>query len=230
MLFLLTNVFYIFSFSQSECKVTMNDLVGSYKGECKNGLANGDGEARGGHYYKGSFKNGKPDGSGIFYYSDSVFFDGSFQDGIKEGKGEMHYKKKNQEDSVIKGYWSGDEYRGSKYTTYSFSTTETFDNIDISPSKVKGNLVTIEVSTTSGIPTGNPSPNYTGAVLSIANVISPTGSIFKITRIDGAYKSSLSIEMLEFPCQLFGTLSNGNTFSLDLYKAANWKVRFYKNK
>jgi hypothetical protein len=33
----------------------------------------------------------------------------------------------------------------------------------------------------------------------------------------------------EFPCKLFGTLSDGNTFGLDLNKAANWKIRLYKN-
>jgi len=226
-LLLLSNALCIFSFSQSTCKVTLSDLIGDYKGECKNGMANGHGEARGGHYYKGSFKNGKPDGNGVFYYSDSVYYEGSFQDGILEGKGEMHYKKKNQEDSVIKGYWSGDEYRGTKYTTYNFSTTEVFDNIDISPSKIKGNTVTIEFLTTSGFVAGG--SNRVSVPLSLGVVVSPTGSISEmLSKTDGA-KSSTMYEIVDFPCQLFCTLSDGNTFTLDLYKAANWKVRLYKN-
>lgn len=208
----------------------MNDLIGIYTGECKNGLANGKGEARGGHYYKGSFKDGKPDGSGMFYYSDSIYYDGSFQDGIKEGKGEMHYQRKNLADSVIKGYWSGDEYRGTKYTTYNFRTTETFDNTDITPSKTKGQTVTIEISTTSGIPTQTTSPGNSTVLISLVNVISPSGSILKtLSKIEGPYKSSISLEMTEFPCKLLGTLSNGKTIDLDLYKAANWKIRLYKN-
>lgn len=226
-LFLLC-VTYLPVYSQETCKVESTDLIGSYKGECKNGLANGKGEAKGIHYYKGSFKDGKPNGDGILYYGDTLFYDGNFQDGIKEGKGEMHYLRKNKEDSVIKGYWSGDEYRGSKYTTYSFTTTETFDNIDITPSKANGNTVTFEISTTSGLAGGGPS--RASVVLVITNVFSPTGSISKaLSKYEGGSKSSSSYEIVSFPCKLFGTLSDGNTFQVDLYKSANWKIRIYKN-
>jgi hypothetical protein len=42
----------------------MKGLVGSYIGGCKNGLANGNGEANGAYHYKGAFKDGMPNGTG----------------------------------------------------------------------------------------------------------------------------------------------------------------------
>src|SRR5262245_56477906 len=70
------------------CKVAMTQLDGSYVGDCKMGLANGDGTARGLHRYTGTFKDGLPNGTGTYYYSDSQYYNGKFQQGKKEGKGE----------------------------------------------------------------------------------------------------------------------------------------------
>lgn len=41
---------------QSECKVLLPALSGSYEGGCRKGLADGDGVAIGTDTYKGSFK------------------------------------------------------------------------------------------------------------------------------------------------------------------------------
>jgi len=211
----------------STCKVLSGNLSASYTGECRNGLANGQGQAKGTHRYTGMFKNGMPDGTGTYYYDESQYYEGSFQNGIKEGKGEMHYLKKGAADSVIKGFWSGDEYRGKKYTTYYFSTTEQFDRTDINPSAASGNTVTIEIETTSGSPSGS---SAGGTVILLINLVSPSSSILKMTtKFETAFKSTSTYELISFPCKLFGTLSNGNTFQLDLYKAANWKVRLFKN-
>ncbi|TMI93783.1 MAG: hypothetical protein E6H08_10025 [Bacteroidetes bacterium] len=214
----------VYSQQEPACKVTWTDLIGTYSGACKNGFANGKGEAKGVHYYKGSFKDGKPDGDGLYYYNDSVYYDGPFQDGLKEGKGEMHYLRRNMDDSIVKGYWSGDLFKGNKFAPYSFSTTESFDNIEITSSKVSGKTVTIEITTTSG------TAGASGSTLALLNLISTSASTLKIqSRVNGSFKNSASYEVSEFPCRLFGTLSDGNTFGLDLNKAANWKIRLYKN-
>ena len=213
----------------SSCKVITKELAGSYTGECKNGLANGKGEAKGLYHYIGSFKEGMPNGTGIYYYSESEYFNGSFQDGIKEGKGEMHYIKKPMPDSIIKGYWSGDGFKGDKYITYTFSTTELFDQTEITPSKTSGNIITIEIGTTSGSPNGAPGSRINN-VLSLRDIVSPTGSIQKVrSKYESPLKSYITLELVGFPCKLFGTLSDNQTFELELYKAANWKVRFYRN-
>ncbi len=213
----------------TSCKVIWKNLAGSYTGDCKNGLASGKGEAWGFQHYTGSFKNGMPNGNGVYYYSDSEYHTGNFQDGIKEGKGETHYLRKAMPDSIVKGYWSADEFRGKKYITYTFSSTAQFDLTEIIPSDHIGNTVTIEIGTTSGSPSGTTiKPGY---VLTLINLMSPTGSIVKTrAKYESAFKSYTTFELLEFPCTLIGTLSNGATFELELYKDADWKVRLYQNK
>jgi len=212
----------------SICKVTMQQLDGSYLGDCKMGLANGEGTARGVHRYTGKFKDGLPNGTGTYYYSDSQYYKGNFQEGKKEGKGEMHYSRSSIPDSVVAGFWSGDEYRGKKYITYTFSTTEQFDLKEITPSVNSGNTVSIEIATTSGTPNGVSAPGY---ILQLSELTSPTSCILKIqSRYESSYKSYATYELLGFPCKLFGTLSDGQTFEIELYKAANWKVRLFKNK
>jgi hypothetical protein len=224
---LLLNVSTALAQTTTSCKVNLKDLIGTYTGDCRNGLANGKGEARGFHHYKGQFKNGLPDGTGVYYYDDSTYYDGEFQDGIKEGKGEEHYPRKAKPDSVINGYWSGGEYRGKKYVTYSFSTTEQFDQTQITPSSASGNTVSIEIGTTSGSPNGSA---LSGVVLSLLDLVSPSASIQKVTsKYVSSFKSYANYEIISFPCKLFGTLSDGQTFEVELYKAANWKIRLYKN-
>ena len=213
----------------TECKVNWNGLTGKYIGNCKEGLANGTGEAMGLQRYKGSFKNGMPNGNGVFYYSDSMYHSGNFQDGLKEGKGETHYMRKAMPDSVVKGYWSGDEYKGKKYITYVFTSTQQFDLTEITPSGHSGHSVTIEIGTTSGAPNGAlPRPGF---VLTLRDLISPNGCITKtISTLSSAFKSYVTFELLEFPCKLFATLSNNETFEIELYKAADWKIRLFLNK
>ena len=222
---------YSFVYAQqdsSSCKVTLKELEGSYNGDCKNGFANGKGDAKGLYHYVGSFKNGLPDGAGIYYFSDSEYYSGNFQDGIQEGKGEMHYLKNALPDSVVKGYWSGGEFRGRKYITYTFTSTEQFDMTSITPSG-NGKIVTIEIGTTSGSPNGQ--TVGAGVVLSVNNIISPTGCILKIlSRYESSFKTYMTLELVSFPCTLFATLSNSQTFELQLYKAANWKVSLFRNK
>jgi len=211
----------------SSCKVITKGLAGRYTGGCKNGLANGNGDATGAYHYVGAFKDGMVNGTGIYYYSENEYYDGNFQDGIKEGKGEMHYIRKSIPDSIVKGYWSGGEFRGSKYTTYSYSTTEQFDLTEITPSKTTGNTVTFEIGTNSGSPNGTAD----GFALLLTNIISPTGCILKTrSKYESSFKSYVTLELASFPCKLFGTLSDSQTFEIELYKAANWKVRLFKNK
>ncbi len=213
------------------CLVNWKALAGKYVGDCKEGMANGKGEAWGLHHYVGMFKDGMPNGTGVYYYSDSMYYSGSLQDGLKEGKGEMHYIDKGKPDSVVKGYWSADEYRGSKYVTYHFTTTGNFDQVEITPSRASGKTVAIELSTTSGSPNGAPTGGGPGFVLSLKDIMSPTGSIVKlVSKMESANKSYITYELLSFPCKIFCTLSNGDTFELEMYKAANWKVRIYINK
>jgi hypothetical protein len=92
---------------QSECKVMMESISGSYSGKCKNGLAQGKGIAQGTDHYQGQFNKGLPNGMGVYTWADGTFYDGQWKNGLREGKGKMVYQ-----DSVIIGYWRTDRYVG----------------------------------------------------------------------------------------------------------------------
>jgi hypothetical protein len=227
-----TNKFLYAQATDSSCKVLDTHLAGTYKGDCKNGFADGQGDAKGLHHYTGTFKNGMPNGNGTYYYNDSTYYSGNFQDGIKEGKGETHYNTyRGGTDSVVKGYWSGDKYRGKRYVTYNFDAGSKFDRVEIIPSDRGGNLITFELSSTSGVPSGSTSPGVPGFVLSLVNLFSTDKSIVSFqTKFESGNTSTFTFQLSHFPISLHGILSNGEDFNLQLYKCADWKVRLYVNK
>lgn len=218
--------------SASSCKVLSLNINTYYKGECKNGLADGQGEARGRHRYNGSFKFGKPDGYGIYYYDDNTYYAGYFLEGQREGKGETHYLDNGKPDSIIKGYWSGNEFRGKKYVTYSFNGATRLDRYEIKATPESGRTITFELATTSGSPTGIPTDfsNSPGYVLRLVQLEAAHAAVRLQSSIDRASRSYVIYDIDAFPVTLFGTLSNGDNFTLELYKPAKWNVRFYINR
>ncbi|MGG9970523.1 hypothetical protein ACQ33O_01915 [Ferruginibacter sp. SUN002] len=221
--------------SAQSCKVVDQKLVGSYKGECKKGFAHGNGEAIGIDRYKGEFKFGFPEGKGLYYYGDSIYHSGMFQEGIKEGKGEMHYLRSGMPDSIVKGYWSGDIYRGKRYITYTFDGIAKFDRYEITPSDRSGNSVTIYLSSTTGSPNGIGKAGFGGGpngyVLRIRDVVALDGSFIRKTgEMNGTNKYFISYELNKFPVTLLCTLSNNQSFKLEFYRSANWTVNLYTNK
>ena len=97
------------SFSQDSCKVLVPNLQGSYIGQCKKGLANGEGIAHGKDTYKGHFKKGYPDGKGTYIWADSSYYTGDWVMGKREGEGVYHFKV-NGRDSVLEGHWKNDAF------------------------------------------------------------------------------------------------------------------------
>ena len=100
--------------AQEDCKVLMEDISGSYEGDCKKGLAHGEGIAKGKDTYKGSFKRGVPDGKGVYTYSNGKVYEGEWNHGLKEGEGKLMFSTLHG-DSVKTGFWRDDRYLGEKY-------------------------------------------------------------------------------------------------------------------
>ena len=96
-----------------EWSVLKKELVGTYTGELKKGLANGKGTAKGQDEYTGDFKKGLPDGVGVYTDSLGNVYTGAFRNGKKEGRGIMTLANPKT-DSVIKGYWEFDKYIGAE--------------------------------------------------------------------------------------------------------------------
>lgn len=213
----------------STCKVLMEAIKGEYAGECKKGVAHGKGEAKGLWRYAGNFKNGLPNGK-VILYAAAYFYDGNFLDGLKEGKGEMHYIRSGETDSIIKGYWSGDEYRGKSYTTYVTDAVPKFDRVEISPTTESGNRITIEIATTSNSAYGGFSNPSVSVRLTELMSVKLRSLLKLVNSFDSPLKSTTVFEITEFPITLRGVLSNGQNFNLELYKSASWTFRIFINK
>ena len=113
---LLIASFFIFccftSLAQQTCEVKLKDIQGTYTGECANDKANGKGKSVGVDEYEGEFKDGYPEGKGMYTWKDGHYFVGFFKKGNKEGKGDMYYESAKGEDSIIAGFWKKDKYVG----------------------------------------------------------------------------------------------------------------------
>lgn len=108
LIILLCNPNNLFSQNQ-DCKVLTPELTGKYIGKCKKGFAHGNGVAEGIDQYDGKFKNGLPDGFGIYTYSNGEIYEGYFSRGKKHGNGKFIIRI-NGKDSILNGIWKNGEF------------------------------------------------------------------------------------------------------------------------
>jgi hypothetical protein len=143
---ILYSVFFLFLGSvvygqQSDCVVKLPRLAGYYKGECKKGMAHGEGVAQGIDRYEGHFFKGLPDGKGIYTWQDGAYYDGDWKEGMRNGTG-----KYVKGDSVLTGYWKQDNYKGKKPASlYRIGTNRNVARYSITKSIETGNGVKIKI-------------------------------------------------------------------------------------
>jgi hypothetical protein len=137
-----------YSYSQegdTECKVLLKEISGSYQGSCKNGMANGKGTAYGEDSYTGTFVNGLPEGKGVYKYKNGNIFSGYWKNGLKNGKGEFK-SLINGKASIVKGYWKDGEYSGIAEPDEEYRITNLTGIENYSIKNVKGEQNFIEIS------------------------------------------------------------------------------------
>lgn len=86
------------------CKLLDPELQGSYSGGCKDGLAEGHGEAAGTAQYQGEFKAGRKHGQGVKTWSSGDRYEGGFAEDRKEGSGTYAWGPRSA--------WAGEKYSG----------------------------------------------------------------------------------------------------------------------
>ena len=101
------------AYSQNNCKVLKPGIDSTYTGDCKQGLANGQGTASGVDRYTGEFKKGLPDGTGTYIWINGDKYEGQWKKGLREGSGK-YTTAYNGRDSVITGIWQSDKYIGEE--------------------------------------------------------------------------------------------------------------------
>jgi len=91
------------SVSAQDCKVFDPELQGAYAGPCKDGLAEGEGSARGVAEYRGGFRAGRKHGQGVKTWPNGDRYEGGFAEDKREGAGKYTWGA---------GPWRGESYEG----------------------------------------------------------------------------------------------------------------------
>ena len=91
--------------AQAACRVLDPELIGVYRGGCKDGLAEGYGEANGTAEYKGGFHAGRKQGKGLKIWPSGDRYEGDFVADRKEGIGKYTWSPR--------GPSAGETYRGA---------------------------------------------------------------------------------------------------------------------
>lgn len=212
---LLTASLSLNAFSQSDCSVKVKELQGTYEGDCKKGLAHGNGTASGTDKYKGEFKKGFPHGDGIYTWADGMKYDGEFRNGKKHGEGKMTIAVINQKDSVLTGFWDNDTYVGKykePYKVHDKSSLVTGTRV----TKADGdqNIVFISISLKG--------QNQSNADFELLEQV---GSYSQIQPFGRATK----VFVVRFPFR-FTIKYQGETVDVEIYNEGSWNLTIDINK
>lgn len=125
-------VFALFSsllLAATSCQVLDPELQDSYLGDCVNGLAEGQGVARGpqGAFYQGGFSAGWASGYGVKLHANGDAYAGQWHEGYKHGQGTYEYGEASpwRGDKYI-GQWQRDQRHGEGSYLF-YPTGEAFD-------------------------------------------------------------------------------------------------------
>lgn len=121
----------LFVSAQENCRVLLADIDSIYIGNCKNGLAHGNGEAWGDFHYTGKFVKGYPNGKGKAEYSDGIVYTGSWKKGLRNGKGSLAYMENGK---LVKKdfFWSkGKQLREVLPPSYKFTTKRNVNRVRV---------------------------------------------------------------------------------------------------
>jgi hypothetical protein len=222
-IFTLLLIISAYSLSAQDCTVALASLRGTYTGSCKSGKANGQGKAVGQDTYEGHFKSGLPDGNGIYTWSNGDSYQGSFEKGVKQGHGKMVMKLSGRADSIVDGYWKKDEYIGEYEKPYKLLLrTNKITKVDIKPSDVRGNQITIWVSSTKS---GGATLQGIVPVVDIANLFVKTGGYIRLYKTNSyTTKSETILYDAWFPLTMQIDLVGGQSVEVVLNKEGSYMV------
>lgn len=218
---------------EKACEVKMETIMGVYTGECSGGSANGEGKSVGMDTYEGTFKNGLPNGMGKYTWKNEDYYWGEWKKGMKEGKGEIH-KTVDGKETVTKGYWKKDIYKGENLKPYVIhdATTE-IGRVEINKIR-EGNIISIDVQSLSGgqystVASGDGSHPGTEEVSKSTNI-----SITEI-RIHAGSFDSRSTNMLTqkevtvlknvvFPFRATFVLGSNASVDIEIFDEGTWNI------
>jgi len=218
-LFLALAIFCIgYVYAQDECKVLLEDIAGQYEGDCKKGLAEGKGTAKGTDTYVGDFKKGLPHGTGTYTWANGDIYIGEFKKGLKDGAGKITVSLLDGGKKEQTGFWLNDEYIGENKSPYEV----TYKSPEVLSVRINetdntandGNALFIEIQ-------------HQGRVQQAPE--------FGLTTINGSFQNrfmvgnTTKILVSRFPFG-FSISYMGETVELQIYQEKSWNIQINYNK
>jgi hypothetical protein len=203
---------HILSAQNTDCKVLVDSLKGTYEGGCSDGKASGTGKAIGLATYEGEFKNGLPDGKGKYTWAGGDFYYGGWRKGLKDGKGEIHHFEGGKE-SLITGYWKKGNYKGEYEDPYKIIETGpavTYKNVQFLGTKKN----TVYFSMKSG-------------VMGVANTdvyVVVKGFFQRINQSEMNLTRTIEFQDVQFPFQVRFTGVDRGMVDIIFYESGEWRT------
>lgn len=202
--------------AQETCKVSVDALSGKYSGDCKDGKAHGKGKAEGLDSYEGEFKNGYPEGYGVYISADKETYSGNFKKGFKDGQGELKFVTKTGKDSTVKGFWKKNRYIGEYEKPYIVhDKTPRVNRVDFSLTRntQKIGIININVYMISG----SPAPE-------VSNIQVVSGDFVNRSNTSLGKSNLVRLQQITFPLRLRLSFSNGETADISFNEAAEYEL------
>lgn len=217
-LFTLLMVCLSLGMAQETCQVLLEDITGTYEGDCKKGIAEGKGKSVGTDTYEGEFKKGLPQGTGKYTWANGDVYEGEFKKGLKDGAGKMLVMLEGGTSKEQTGYWNDDTYIGQYPTPYKLQYRSSgVTAVRVNPAKNvtdDGATLYVEIQQ-KGRTAPNAKFNFTVTNGIILNQV-PTGS-------------TTNIHVGEFPI-FFSIGYMGENIELEIYQKASWNIVIDVNK
>jgi len=218
---LFTSSVHFSSAQNTDCKVLLDSLKGTYVGECKKGKANGTGKAVGINEYDGEFKNGLPEGMGKYTWTNGSYYYGSWKKGLKDGKGELHHFE-NGIEKLITGYWKEGNYRGEYEHPYVITNvTSEIGRVQVTKFNSIDATLTITVESLSSNTSLSSNSVQTSTVMTAHQVTRG----FYISKASSALtnKETTTFNGVKFPFRC--TFNFGNSMiEIEIFDAGAWNI------
>ena len=197
----------------NDCKVIMPSISGKYTGECKKGVAHGQGASQGIDSYTGNFRNGLPDGSGTYIWANGSRYEGFWSKGMKDGTGKMVTL-----DSTYAGVWKEDVYMGREVVP-SYRITRSYNITKSSFFKSKSTNDVVRIRFFQG------AVEYGG--MKSVDIAFNSGELYRDGNIHGIQHPAFPIEVrISFTAEnSFGTSQFNGNLDFTISEPGAWDVR-----
>lgn len=206
---------------QNNCEVLLDDIKGTYTGECVKGKAYGLGKSIGTDTYEGNFKDGLPDGSGKYTWKNENYYVGYWKKGRFDGEGEMHFKTASLQDSIVKGFWKKGKYIGLYEKQFIvIATTNRISKVECRLTDPKGEdlFITFHQNNASASITSQ------AEVPSLSSISTVMGTFYSKNNQVLTNSSIARIQQVTFPFRAIFFYTNGENAEILFNEKGNYDV------